>query len=138
MNRCEAIWIVGGEPRDRSFDSVEDVFSSYCLDERGFALFLDEVKRVLRPRGRFFSYKASDAFRDPGPSRFIDASTLDGIRRERAAYRGNHYPFRFITPDEYSSALELHQLRVIYNETVGRSYRSGKEYFEFVVVVGEN
>ncbi len=126
---------------DRSFDAVVDVFSSNCLNERGFALFLDEVKRVLRPRGRFFSYspsKASDAFRDPGPSRFIDASTLDGIRRADAAYSGNHYPFRFITPDEYASALESHQLRVIYNETVGRSYRSGKEYFEFVVVVGEN
>jgi hypothetical protein len=33
---------------------------------------------------------------------------------------------------------EAHGLRVAYNETVGRSYREGKEYFEFVVIVGEN
>jgi SAM-dependent methyltransferase len=125
---------------DHSFDAVVDVFSSYCLEERGFALFLDEVKRILRPGGRFFSYspsKASDAFRDPGSSRFIDASTLDGIRREGAAYSGNHYPFRFITPNEYAAALESRELRVIYNVTVGRSYRNRKEYFEFVVIVGE-
>jgi SAM-dependent methyltransferase len=123
---------------DNSFDAVLDVFASYCLDER---LFLNEVKRILRPGGRFFSYspsKASDAFRDPGPSRLIDASTLDGIRREGAAYYGNHYPFRFISPDEYAAALQSRQLRVIYNETVGRSYHSGEEYFEFVVIVGEN
>jgi len=126
---------------DHSFDAVVDVFSSYCLDESGFAVFLDEVKRILRPGARFFSYtpsKASDAFRDPGPSRFIDASTLDGIRREGAAFSGNHYPFRFISPGEYVAALESRQLRVIYNETVGRTYRAGTEYFEFVVIVGEN
>jgi SAM-dependent methyltransferase len=125
---------------DRTFDAVVDVFSSYCLDERGFALFLDEVKRLLRPNGRFFSYapcKASDAYRNPGSSRLIDASTLDGIRRKGAAYYGNLYPFRFITPEEYAAALELRGLRVAYNETVGRTYRGRLEYFEFVVVVGE-
>jgi len=126
---------------NRSFDAVVDVFSSYCLDERGFALFLDEVRRLLRPGGRFFSLtpgKASDAFRDPGPSRLLDPSTLDGIHREGAAYYGNLYPFRFITPNEYAGALESRGLRVAYKETVGRSYRSGAEYFEFVVIIGEN
>lgn len=126
---------------DRTFDAVVDAFSSYCLAERGFALFLDEVKRLLRPGGRFFSYapsKASDAFRELGPSRFLDASTLDGIRRESSAYFGNLYPFRFIAPDEYAVAMESRGLRVVHNETVGRSYRNGEEYFEFVVVVGEN
>jgi SAM-dependent methyltransferase len=125
---------------DQMFDAVVDVFSSYCLDEAGFSRFLDEVKRLLRPSGRFFSYtpsKASDAFRKPGPSRLIDASTLDGIRREDAPFCGNFYPFRFITPNEYEDALEARGLRVVYNETVGRTYRHGHEYFEFVVIVGE-
>ncbi len=122
------------------FDVVADVFSSYCLDERGFCRFLDETARLLRPSARFFSYapsKASGAFRDPGPSQLIDPSTLDGIRREGAPYRGNHYPFRFIAPEEYSAALEARGLKVVYNETVGRTYRNGEEYFEFVVIVGE-
>ena len=125
---------------DRYFDIVADVFSAYCLDECGFVQFLDEVSRLLRLGGRFFSYspsKASDAFRNPGPSRHIDASTLDGIRRESSPYFGNDYPFRFIDGGEYQSALEARGMRTIYNETVGRSYNGGKEYFEFVVIVAE-
>jgi SAM-dependent methyltransferase len=122
------------------FDVVADVFSSYCLDESGFAEFIAEASRLLRPGGRFFSFspsKTSDAFRNPGPSRHIDASTLDGIRRETSPYYGNDYPFRFIDGEEYRLALEAHGMRVVYNERIGRSYNDGKEYFEFVVVVAE-
>jgi cyclopropane fatty-acyl-phospholipid synthase-like methyltransferase len=124
---------------DDHFDVVVDVFSSYCLEERGFARFLGEVTRILRRGGRYFSYtpsKQSTAFRDPGPSRMIDASTLDGIRRQGAPFNGNHYPFRFISPEEYQSALNSCGMTVTYTETVGRSY-GRKEYFEFVVIVGE-
>jgi hypothetical protein len=106
----------------------------------GFKYFLDEAKRVLRLGGRFFSYtpsKASDAFKDPGPSKVIDSSTLDGIHRRDAPFCGNFYPFRFIAPEEYAALLNERGLRVVYNETVGRTYRSGAEFFEFVVIVGE-
>lgn len=125
---------------ENNFDVVIDVFSSYCLDEANFATFVDEVSRLLRPDGRFFSYtpsKASDAFRNPGPSRRIDASTLDGIRRKTSPYFGNDYPFRFITGKEYKSALDGCGMRCVYNETVGRTYNGGNEYFEFVVIVAE-
>lgn len=123
-----------------SFDVVVDVFSSYCLDEAAFARFLAEVVRLLRPGGRFFSYspsKGSDAFKNPGPARRIDASTLDGIRRADSPYAGNLYPFRFISRDEYASALGNCGLRVTYSEVCGRTYRGGEEYFEYVVIVGE-
>jgi len=125
---------------DQHFDAIVDVFSSNCLVETEFARFLDEVDRLLKRGGRFFSYtpsKASDAFRKPGSAHFLDASTLDGITREDAAYFGNSYPFRFIEREEYAAALEVRGLRVTYNETVGRTYRGGEEYFEFVVIVGE-
>jgi SAM-dependent methyltransferase len=123
-----------------SFDVVVDVFSSYCLDQSGFAVFLDEAARLLRPGGRFFSYtpsKASDAFRDPGPSRRIDSSTLDGIHRETSPFYGNYYPFRFTDGDEFKSALDERGMRTVYSERVGRTYNSGKEYFEFVVIAAE-
>jgi len=125
---------------DGSFDAIVDVFSSYCLAEPDFSACLDEVARMLRPGGRFFSYspsKASNAFRNPSPSRHIDASTLDGIHRDTSPFYGNFYPFRFIDSAEYRDALESRGLKVTYNEVVGRSYRDRAEYFEFVVVVAE-
>lgn len=125
---------------DHHFDVVLEVFSANCFDERHFARYLDEVMRVLRSKGRFFSYapsKASDAFRNPGSARLIDCSTFDAIKRKSSAYYGEPYPFRFISPAEYEAELKKRELRVIYNEIVARTYRRGEEYFEFVVIVGE-
>jgi SAM-dependent methyltransferase len=134
---------------DGLFDAVVDVFSSYCLNEEEFKDFLVEVKRLLKPGGRFFSYtpsKASDVyvremrslrFEGAGQrSDFIDMSTLPGITE--GAYAGNNYPFRFISPLEMSQSLNAVGLRAEYLETVGRTYQGGKEYFEFVVVEGVN
>jgi ubiquinone/menaquinone biosynthesis C-methylase UbiE len=122
---------------DQWFDAVVDVFSSYCLPEVPFATCLGEVARVLKPSGRFFSYtpsKTSDSFTNPGPSRFVDASTLDGIHRDTAPFAGQHYPFRFVGPDEYPALLERHGLATTRCERIGRTYRNGTEYFEFVSV----
>jgi len=126
--------------RSRQFDVIMDVFSAYCLDERGYGAFLDEVGRLLRPGGRFFSYtpsKASDAFRHPGTARFIDHSTLDGISRADSAYFGSPYPFRFVAAAELPGLMAMRGLSIVYSETVGRTYRGGREYFEFVVTVAE-
>lgn len=125
---------------DGHFQAVVDVFSSFCLDEVGFDAFLSETSRLLAPGGRFFSYtpsKGSDAFKSPGPSRFLDGSTLDSIQRLDAPYYGNAYPFRFVGGEGYVRALTSRKMRVNSVETVGRSYRDGKEYFEFVVIDAE-
>lgn len=122
------------------FDAVIDVFSANCLDEAGFSEFMNEATRLLRRGGRFFSYapsKKSDAFLNPGPSRRLDASTLDGIHRKDAPFYGNNYSFRFINNEEYRSELEKRGLKVTYNEKVGRTYHDGREYFEVVVIAAE-
>lgn len=119
------------------FDAVIDVFSSYCLDNTGHAAFLDEVARIVRPGGRFFSYtpsKGSDAFKIPLPATKIDDSTLNGIRRQDSPYYGNFYPYRFTTAEDYRSDLERRGFKVEGLELVGRTYRQTREYFEFVVV----
>lgn len=95
---------------------------------------------MLAPGGRFFTFtphKASDAFRNHAPSRLIDASTLDGIRRADSPYAGNLYPFRFTTNEELAAALGRHGLRVTESEQVRRSYRGGAEWFAFAVVAAE-
>jgi ubiquinone/menaquinone biosynthesis C-methylase UbiE len=122
-----------------SFDAVVDVFSSNCLPEKDFIRYLAGVARVLRPGGKYFSYtpsKNSDVFKETASSDRIDPSTLNGIRRTTAPFYGNFYPFRFMSRDEYA-ALLAEDFKVTYSETVGRTYRSGQEYFEFVVLQAE-
>jgi SAM-dependent methyltransferase len=122
------------------FDAVVDVFSSYCLPEKDFARYLDGVERVLKPGGKFFSYtpsKNSDVFKSAPASEKIDASTLSGIHRPTAPYYGNFYPFRFVSQEEYADLLTKAGkglLSVTHSEAMGRTYDSGKEYFEFVVI----
>lgn len=122
---------------DAYFDAVVDVFSANCFDEKNFSTFLDEVARILKPGGRFFSYtpsKNNDSFRDPGPSRWIDPSTLDGIRRESSPFYGQYYPFRFTDPQEFETLLTERGFATLRNERIGRTYRSGEEYFEFTSI----
>lgn len=126
---------------DGSLSAVVDVFSSNCLTTKEHLKFISEVCRVLKPGGRFFSYhpsKASDAFIDFAPADKLDNDTLDGIRRPTAPFFGNFYPFRFLTTREYAAELEASNLKVTYLETVGRTYRNGSEYFEFVTIEGES
>lgn len=121
------------------FDVVVDVFSSNCLPEIEFTRYLAGVARVLRPGGKYFSYtpsKNSDVFKETAPSDRIDPSTLNGIHRPTAPFYGNFYPFRFMSRDDYA-ALLAEDFTLTYSETVGRTYRSGQEYFEFVVVQAE-
>ena len=120
------------------FDAVVDVFSSYCLPEKDFIRYLDGIAHVLKPRGKYFSYtpsKHSDVYKEATKSDKIDPSTLNGIRRPTAPFHGNLYPFRFIASDEYADCLASSgKWFVNYNETVGRTYRGGQDYFEFVVI----
>jgi len=121
---------------DESFHVVFDVFSANCLDSAAFSKCLEEVSRVLKPGGHFFTHtpsKRSDDFLHPGPASMIDPNTLDGIRRADAVFAGNHYPFRFSHPRELESQLQEVGLTVGYMETLGRTYHDRRDYFEFVI-----
>lgn len=125
---------------DASFDAVVDVFSAYSLCSSEFELCLDEVARVLKPGGLFFSYTpsvTSDAFKSHAPAKLIDRFTLNGIHRKTSAYAGNPHPHRFTSVSHFKRLLESRGLRATYLETVGRTYRGGRERFEFVVAVGK-
>jgi SAM-dependent methyltransferase len=135
-------WLTTGSMSDlpyppEIFDAVVDVFSANCLNESGFASCLDEVARVTKPGGYFFSYspsKNSEAFKNFLPAAKIDESTLDGIVRPTSPFSGNSYAFRFISQDDYALALSERGFAVTSNERIGRTYRDGDEYFEFVSI----
>ncbi len=126
--------------RNQSFDLVVDVLATHCLTEAEFVRCLRETGRILKCGGMFFSYmlsKNSDAFRDHAPATKLDQSTLNGIERATSPYFGSLFPVRFIAPDEYSALLESHGFRVRSNERIGRTYRNGAEYFEYVSIAAE-
>lgn len=123
--------------QDAFFDAVLDVFSSYCLNQSDFEKFLHETWRILKVGAKLFPYfpsKVSDAFLNHSPSELLDASTLNGIYREDSPFSGNHYPFRFMHPEEFKNVLDKHGFKIDYLETVTRSYRSMGEQFQHIVV----
>ncbi|MCP4050811.1 MAG: class I SAM-dependent methyltransferase [bacterium] len=125
---------------DGYFDVIFDVFSAASLYEEAFLACLDDVSRCLKAGGRFFSYSPSDksdAYKKHSPAKKIDPWTLDGIKRIDSAYYGQAYPFRFISKDHYKEVLLERNFNVSYLESVGRTYSSGNEYFEFITVAGE-
>lgn len=122
-----------------SFAAVVDVFSSNCFDRLMGLRYLQSVRRVLEPGGLFFSYfpaKSSEAFIRHEPAEMIDEDTLTGIYREDSPFVGNHYPFRFMHPEEYQTLLEATGFEVQYCETVSRTYGCGRESFSFVTIEG--
>ncbi len=71
--------------------------------------------------------------KNPAPALKIDDSTLNGIYREGAPYSPSPYPFRFTSLDQLKHEALRNNLKVTYAETISRTYRSGQEYFEFIV-----
>src|SRR5690606_13316878 len=126
---------------DGFFDVAYDVYSVCCLDEAGFAVFLKEMARVLKPGGTYYSFhpsKNSDAWHNYAPANRIDGSTLDSIKCERSPFCGLDSTFRFIDPYDYEKALEAHGFTVTHLAKVSRTYGRTKEYFELVSIVGQN
>jgi ubiquinone/menaquinone biosynthesis C-methylase UbiE len=123
--------------KSKSFDVVIDVFSMYCVNHNDFLIALDEVYRVLKKDGSFFSYtpgQSSDAFKNYLPAEKIDKWTLNGIFRKDSPFFGNHYPFHFWKKEHYKKALINKGFSVNYLETVQRSYCRGQDNFEHIVV----
>jgi cyclopropane fatty-acyl-phospholipid synthase-like methyltransferase len=141
-----AATLTRGDMRDTQlpsgqFDAVVDVFAANCFTSADHARFLDEVRRLLKPGGLFFSYtpsKRSDAYLNHAPAELLDASTLNGVQRKGSPYIGNNYPFRFTTNEEFGADLEARGFRVARNEQLGRTEARRAEYFEFVVIEAQS
>jgi ubiquinone/menaquinone biosynthesis C-methylase UbiE len=125
---------------DNFFDVVADVFSLCCVPEKLIESFLDEVSRVLKPGGRFFSYhppKKGDAFRETGLAPILDARTLDEIRWSTSPYYPQDLPFRFIDTSVFATMLKLRSFNISQNERISRTYGNMSEYFQFVRIRAE-
>lgn len=124
---------------ENTFDVICDVFSSYCLPTHEFDLYLTELVRVLKPKGKFFIYTPSsnsDAYKNPGNAKFIDQKTLNGIHREDSPYYGNLYPFRFENITDLKIILKKYGFNIDYCENITKSYNENKEIMEFICLEG--
>jgi SAM-dependent methyltransferase len=108
------------------FDAVIDVVSLQHLDLAASTPALDEVARVLKPSGRFFSYRLSDhstIFAHEG-AEHIDAATLRNIRLPTLPL-ANNGPISFWSPVIASQMYQRSGLSIHSLEKFARTYQSG-------------
>lgn len=118
------------------FDAVVDVFSANCLTEKQFGLFCEELYRVLKVGGKFFSYtpsKGSDAWMKKKKEDMLDFSTVNGMNNKEQPYYGNFYPWRFMDIDDIGRFFDKEKFVINYTEKVIRTYNKTKTKFEFLV-----
>tara|TARA_Y100000816_G_C26031732_1_gene540110 strand:- start:88 stop:807 length:720 start_codon:yes stop_codon:yes gene_type:complete len=123
--------------KNSTFDCVIDIYGSCCLDEKDFIKTLKETRRILKNKGKFFLFtlgKNSDEFINHSPSKLIDKSTLDKVKRPGSPHFGNNYPLRFIHRDELQRAMKDNKFKIKYFETNNRSYSNLKENIELISI----
>jgi ubiquinone/menaquinone biosynthesis C-methylase UbiE len=116
------------------FDVVVDVVSLQHLDLSSSRRALDEIARVLKRGGTFFSYRLSDrsVMRDAGPR--VDEVTLSDITGADMPLAHNgatSFWMPAVAQELYGSA----GLRVDAVERVGRTYADGM-FVEYLSIVG--
>jgi ubiquinone/menaquinone biosynthesis C-methylase UbiE len=118
---------------DSSFDVVVDVLAMSCVDHESYLTGIDEIYRVLKKNGLFFSYtpnQNSDSFKNYKPAVKIDNWTLNGLYREDGFGAGNHYPFHFWDKGSLKEVLINTGFKINVLESLTRSYKGGEEVFE--------
>jgi ubiquinone/menaquinone biosynthesis C-methylase UbiE len=118
------------------FDAVIDVVSLQHLNLNDSHLALQEVYRVLKQDGAFFSYRLSDhsvMYEHSGGGR-IDAATVDNIA-DTTQPLANNGPVGFWSPTLTHLMYQKASLGVDAIERIGRTYSSGS-YVEYLAIVG--
>ena len=118
-----------------SFDVVVDVLSMCYVRHDAYLQSIQEVYRVLKKDGLFFSYtisQNSDDFKDFQPAYKLDAHTLNGIYKHTSPFVGNHYPFHFWDKDHYRQTLINQGFSVDYLEVTLKSYFQCTNMFEYL------
>jgi len=118
---------------DNVFDVVVDVLSMACTNHEKYLQGIDEVYRVIKKGGLFFSYtpsQNSDSFINYKPAIKLDPYTLNGLYREDGFGAGNHYSFHFWDKETLQETLINKGFTIEVLETLTRSYRDGAEVFE--------
>ena len=122
--------------KTKTFDCVIDVFSSSLLSKKDGEIFLQEVSRILKPGGKFFSYfpsKKSKMFKSK-KKKLYDSDTIIKLNEKKAIYTINNSPMRFLEKKQYIKMLKKNKLKSYYSEELMKTYFNGKDYFYFLIM----
>ena len=112
--------------KDNTFDCIIDIFSSCSLNRKESFLFYKELGRVLKTKGKFFSYFPSKK------------STMFKFKNKKAVYKLDNTLMRFLNKNEYIKILSDYNLKTYYSEELTKTYFNGKVKFTFLVFESKN
>ena len=119
---------------NHTFEYVVDVVSLQHVDLKTAAKALREIHRVLKPKGKFFSYRLSDhsiMYNNSG-NVYLDAATISNIT-EGLPLAGNGRT-SFWSPALAREKYEEAGFSITQIDTVTRTYQSGKYHVEYLSI----
>jgi SAM-dependent methyltransferase len=119
------------------YDGIIDCFTSYTLIQKDYFEFLKKIKVILKTGGRYHGQllsSKSDLFKKYKPSKKVQKNSLQTIERVSAPFPKDKYLFTFYEKKSLIKKFKLLGFKEILLETHSRSYRNGKEYFEYFVI----
>ena len=122
--------------KSNKFDCVFDIFSSCLLTKKDGEIFLNEVSRVLKKGGKFFSYfpsKKSKMFKSKNKKMF-DKDTIFKLSDNKPIYKIDNSPMRFLDKKQYISMLKKNNISTFYSEELIKTYFNGKDQFTFIII----
>jgi SAM-dependent methyltransferase len=123
--------------KDDFFDVIVDVVSLQCLNIEDSKNALKEINRCLKSKGKFFSYRLSDAsvMYLSGDGNYIDEATLDNINDPLPL--NNSGPNSFWSPLLVKKMYAEAQLDLMSIERRSRTYRNSLWYVEYLEITAE-
>ena len=118
------------------YDAVIDCFTSYSLILEDFKSYIKNVSLKLKKGGVFHLQilsKNSDLFKKSYPAKIILKNSINRIKRKSAPFYGDKYLFTFYNKKEILKILQR-IFKKIHIEIHSRTYRNGKEYFEYFIL----
>lgn len=119
------------------FNVIIDIFSSCHLNHNEGEVFIKTTSSKLKKGGIFFSYfpsKKSLMFNSKYKKKLVDKNTIGKIFNKKQIYGNSVLPMRFLNMGEYNKLLKKYGLSPIYNETITKTYKNGKDFFIFNVI----
>ena len=125
--------------KPKTYDIAIDCMCSYTLRLNDFRVYIDNLSNVLKKNSLFYLEtlsQNSDLFKNYKPSIKIDKISLNRILRKTSPFPKDNYLLSFYSKELLKKILLKH-FKHLKIETISRTYRNNKEYFETLIVVAK-